>query len=91
MIREDAVEAIRRLKQQSGRNILVAGSGTLLQTLMQLDLVDAYRFLIFPVVVGQGKHLFEPQTTATLELTSLEKFSSGVIAVTYQPKRATTN
>jgi len=87
---ENFIEAIRILKQKPGRNILVAGSATLLQTLMQLDLVDEYRFLIFPVIVGQGKRLFDAQTTTALELTSFEKFSSGVIAVTYRPKQEST-
>jgi dihydrofolate reductase len=87
IIRDNFVEEIRKLKQQPGQNILVAGSADLLQTLMQLNLVDEYRFLIFPVVVGQGKRLFDAQTPATLELTSFEKFSSGVVALTYRPKR----
>lgn len=86
MIRENPVEAVRSLKQQSGQHILVAGSGTLLQSLIQHDLVDEYRFLVFPVMVGQGKTRFNAPKTTALELTSFERFSSGVIAVTYKPK-----
>ncbi|MBL8165506.1 MAG: dihydrofolate reductase family protein [Anaerolineae bacterium] len=54
-----------KLKQQSGRNILVVGSGMLSQPLIQHDLVDAYRVLIFPVIVGQGKHLSDAQMGQT--------------------------
>lgn len=88
IIRENIVEEIQKLKQQPGQNILVAGSADLLQTLMELDLVDEYRFLVFPVIAGKGKRLFDAQLTATLELISFEKFSSGVVALTYRPRQS---
>jgi dihydrofolate reductase len=54
---------------------------------MQHDLVDRYRFLVYPVVVGQGKRLFQEGTTATLKLVEAKSFSSGVVAQIYQPER----
>jgi dihydrofolate reductase len=58
LIREDIPQALARLKQEPGRDILVAGSGQLVQTLVQNDLVDEYRLMVFPVILGKGKLLF---------------------------------
>src|SRR5215203_7072393 len=58
IIKENVSEEISRLKQQSGKDILVFGSGDLVNTLLEHDLVDEYRLMIFPVVVGSGKRLF---------------------------------
>ncbi len=51
--------AIIKLKQQPGQTLLVAGSGVLVQALMHHDLVDEYRLLVYPLVPGKGKHLFQ--------------------------------
>src|SRR5689334_6651558 len=58
IIRDDVVEAITQLKQQPGRDILIDGSATLVRSLMATDLIDEYRLLIQPVVMGTGKRLF---------------------------------
>ncbi len=58
---------VRRLKEQPGRNILVGGSANLIETLKQHDLVDEYRLMVFPIVLGAGKRLFQDGTaTSTL-------------------------
>jgi dihydrofolate reductase len=88
IIRDDIVAEITRLKQQDGRDILVYGSAALAQTLMQHDLVDAYRLLVYPVVVGTGKRFFQDGATATLRLVEAKSFSSGVAALIYEPARA---
>jgi len=85
IFRANEVDEIKRLKQQPGGDILVAGSGTLLQTLMAHDLVDEYRFLVYPLVVGAGKRLFSEQSKATLRLIETKPFSTGVVALTYVP------
>jgi dihydrofolate reductase len=87
IIRENIMEEITRLKQQNGGNILVYGSGALADSLMQAGLVDEYRLLVYPVVVGSGKRLFKDNRTATLKLASSQDFSSGVVALIYQPER----
>jgi dihydrofolate reductase len=87
LIKGNMVEEITKLKQQDGPDLVVHGSATLVQTLMQHDLVDRYRFLVYPVVVGQGKRLFQEGTTATLKLVEAKSFSSGVVAQIYQPER----
>jgi len=86
IIKENVSEEISRLKQQSGKDILVFGSGDLVNTLLEHDLVDEYRLMIFPVVVGSGKRLFgEGVDTTALKLLDTRTFGSGVVLLTYQP------
>ena len=87
IIKGDVVEEIAKLKQQDGQDIVVHGSATLVQTLMQHDLVDRYRLLVYPVVLGKGKRLFHEGTTATLKLVEAQAFSTGVTALIYEPSR----
>lgn len=85
LINNNIVEEITKLKQQDGPDIMVHGSATLVQTLMQHSLVDRYRLLVYPVVVGKGKRLFQEGNTATLKLVESQSFSSGVVALMYEP------
>lgn len=87
LIKDNIVEEITKLKQQDGQDITVHGSATLVQTLMQHDLVDRYRLLVYPVVIGKGKRLFQEDATATLKLVKTQAFSSGVTALIYEPDR----
>jgi dihydrofolate reductase len=87
LIKDNVMEEITKLKEQDGQDIAVHGSATLVQTLMQHDLVDRYRLLVYPVVVGKGKRLFKEGTTATLKLLESQSFSSGVVALVYEPDR----
>ncbi len=87
LIQDNIVEEITNLKQQDGKDITVHGSATLVQTLMQHDLVDRYRLLVYPVVVGKGKRLFKEGIPATLKLLESQSFSSGVVALVYEPER----
>jgi dihydrofolate reductase len=87
LIKDNIVEEITKLKQQDGKDIAVHGSATLVQTLMQHDLVDRYRLLVYPVVVGKGKRLFNEGIPATLKLLESQSFSSGVVALVYEPDR----
>src|SRR5262245_28637336 len=85
LIKEKVVEQVSQLKQQPGQDILLFGSGTLVQTLMQHDLVDRYNLLLYPVVLGKGKRLFSDGSNATVRLVETKTFSSGVVALSYQP------
>jgi dihydrofolate reductase len=88
IIRDDVVEAITQLKQQPGRDILIDGSATLVRSLMATDLIDEYRLLIQPVVMGTGKRLFTNEIpSAQLKLMDATPLSLGVVALTYQPDR----
>jgi len=87
LIKDNIVEEIKKLKQQDGQDITVHGSATLIQTLIQHDLVDRIRLLVYPVVIGKGKRLFKEGTAATLNLVEARPFSSGVTALIYEPER----
>jgi len=87
LIKDNIVAEITKLKQQEGQDITVHGSATLVQTLIKHDLVDRYRLLVYPVVLGKGKRLFQEETTTTLKLVETRSFSSGVAALIYEPER----
>ena len=79
-----AVE-IKKLEEQPGKDILVAGSAELVHMLMQHDLVDELRLIIHPIVVGGGKRLFgEGIDRKILRLVDTKSFSSGIVVLTYQ-------
>ena len=86
-IRDDIVEKITNLKQQDGKDITVHGSATLVQTLARHDLVDVYRLLVYPIVLGRGKRLFAEGVPATFKLLESRSFGSGVVALVYEPDR----
>ena len=87
LIRGNLVEEVNRLKQQDGQNMAVHGSARLAQTLMQHDLVDCLRLLIYPLVVGKGLRLFKEGAAATWKLVESQAFRSGVVALVYEPAR----
>jgi len=88
LIKENVVEEVSRLKQQPGQDILVAGSGQLVHTLMQHDLIDEYRFMVHPIVLGSGKRLFrDGSDTKVLRLVDTKTFSSGVVVLYYEPAK----
>ena len=85
LLRGDLAEEITKLKAQPGRDILVFGSGRLVETLLRHELVDEYRLLVFPVVLGRGRRLFPEGLAITLGLVEAKPFSSGVVSLTYRP------
>lgn len=88
IIRANVYDELSRLKQQAGLDILIFGSGTLVKSLMQYDLIDEYRLMVFPVVVGNGKRLFQDGSEQkSLELMETKTFSSGVVVLSYKPDR----
>ncbi|MEA2684049.1 MAG: hypothetical protein QOK05_2377 [Chloroflexota bacterium] len=88
LVKGSVLEEIRKLKEQPGRDLLLAGSGQLFRTLASEDLIDLYRFMLFPVVLGKGLQLFdEAVARRTLELTSQRALSTGVLVLEYTPAR----
>ena len=83
-IEGDVVEFVRRLKDEPGRELQVHGSHGLVQTLLGAGLVDEFNLFIFPVVLGDGKRLFEPGVPpAGVRLVDSEASATGVIIATY--------
>jgi dihydrofolate reductase len=89
VIRGDAASQIARLKEQVARDIVIAGSAKLVQFLADHDLVDEYRLMVFPVVLGTGKRLFaDLAAPSTMRLVDSKAVGpDGVIILTYQPAR----
>ena len=82
----DVVDEVRRLKASDGSALHIWGSSELLQTLIAADLMDEYRLWVFPVVLGEGKRLFENGLPARrLSLVATQSTPSGVVLNTYRP------
>jgi dihydrofolate reductase len=88
LIEGDVAEEVSKLKRQPGKDILIFGSGNLVNTLMRHDLIDEYRLMIFPIIVGSGQRLFaDGIDEMVLELVDTETFGSGVVVLTYRSAR----
>jgi dihydrofolate reductase len=86
LIEGDAAEGIAALKQEDGPELQVHGSGNLIQTLLRHNLIDQYRLLIFPLVIGSGKRLFSEGTIPSgLKLVDSTVSTTGVVMGTYEP------
>jgi dihydrofolate reductase len=86
LLKGDVAEAVARLKEQSGKDLGILGSGELIQSLMRHNLIDEYVLLIFPLVLGSGRRLFrDGGVPATLRLVNSVTTTTGVIIATYQP------
>ena len=92
VISENVAGEIRKLKEEDGQDIYVAGSGVLINSLIDDGVIDEYRLMVHPVVVGKGQRLFaERETPAAMDLTSTEALPNGVIVMTYVPSAAEAN
>ena len=81
----DTAEQIAKMKQRDGKNIIKYGNGSLDKTLVDHDLIDEFHFTVFPVVVGQGRRLFEGIDTSRLNLkfAGTQPFSNGLVTLNY--------
>ncbi len=88
MLKGDVVEEIRKLRQKVGGNIVVHGSARLVQTLLEHDLVDELRLMVFPVVLGMGKRLFgDTSDKKPLQLVNSKMVGDGIAILIYRPAR----
>jgi dihydrofolate reductase len=87
VIGADFAERVSELKEQIAGDILVAGSGKLVRSLAEHDLVDEYRLMVFPLVLGSGRRLFGDGTPRTvLQLTDAKPLGpAGLYVLTYRP------
>ena len=88
LIKGDAAEAVRKLKQAPGKSLLQYGVGELTHTLLQHGLVDELRILVCPFAFGAGPRIFEHMGFNILKLLDTKTFSSGVVALRYQPQQS---
>jgi dihydrofolate reductase len=90
LLEGDAADAVAGLKQRLDHDLVVLGSGALVQSLRRANLVDEYVLLIHPLVLGSGSRLFpEGGTVAPLRLVDTRTTSTGVLVATYQPAEPT--
>ena len=83
---EEMIDAIQKLKQEPGKDIVLFGGARIAQTLAKLNLIDEYRFKVEPVVVGSGSRLFENvKDRIKLKLIKSKEFACGVMGIYYQP------
>jgi dihydrofolate reductase len=88
LIKGDAAEEISKLKQELGGDLLQYGVGELTQTMLKAQLVDEFRFLVFPFAFGEGPRIFEHMGVNILKLVETKTFSSGVVAMHYEPQNS---
>src|SRR5437764_8222031 len=82
----DFMQAIRELKEQPGKDLLLAGSGQLFNALMRENLIDVYRLMVHPIVLGRGKRLFaEGAGQTVLSLTETKRFATGMVILEFEP------
>jgi len=81
-------EEVQKLKEQPGGDMVIFGSGTIVRKMTELGLIDEYRFLVNPVVLGEGKSMFGPlKAMLKLELLNSRTFGNGNVLLTYKPTK----
>jgi len=92
LLKGDVAQAVARLKEEPDMDLMVLGSGELVQTLMQHHLVDQYTLLIHPLVLGSGRRLFnDGGAYASLRLVDVKTTTTGVLIATYEPAEPAAN
>jgi len=86
VVKGNVAEEVSKLKEQPGGDIVIHGSARLVQTLLEDDLIDEYRLMVFPIVLGSGKRLFgDTGKATTLKVVDSKTVGAGVVILTYQP------
>lgn len=85
----EVVTAVAALKRQEGRNLLVYGSGTFVQTLLRHGSVDELRLLLYPLVLGSGRRFFSSEARLPLKLAASRDLGAGVMLLIYEPTAGT--
>ena len=89
LVKENIAQEISKMKEQPGKDMVIFGSGSIVSTFMQLGLIDEYRIIVNPVVLGNGKPLFKGiNDKQNLKLLKTRVFSSGIVILFYEPTQA---
>ena len=89
MLSGDFMQAIRELREQPGRDLLLAGSGQLFNALMRENLIDVYRLMVHPIVLGPGPRLFaNEEGRRPLDLVDVKQFGKGIVVLELAPAKA---
>jgi len=85
ILKEINSEEIKKLKQETGKDMVIFGSGTIVQAMTNLNLIDEYRLMINPVILGQGKPMFKDlKDIVNLKLLNTKTFKNGNVLLCYQ-------
>ena len=87
LVRDNIVEEILKLKQQSDKDIAVFGSANLMSELMRMDLIDEHRVMVNPVILGSGTPLFQTKDKLALKLLRTKTFKNGNVLLYYAPDK----
>jgi len=87
IIRDNPIDAVRKLKAEPGKNIITDGSSQLVHALLQHDLVDELFLHVYPVALGKGKRVFPDRVDAKLKLQSATPYPTGVVGLDYIRER----
>ena len=90
LLHGDIPAAVAEVKESSGTNLVIMGSGVLIGSLMEADLIDEYLLMIHPLVLGTGRRMFAGRAQASLRLVESITTSTGVLIATYEAARAET-
>jgi dihydrofolate reductase len=89
LVKENIAEEISKMKTQPGKDMVIFGSGSIVSTFMQLGLIDEYRIIVNPVVLGNGNPLFKGiNDKQNLKLLNTRVFDSGIVILFYEPAQA---
>ena len=85
VVKNNLAVEVSKLKAQTGKDILILGSGSIIAQLTEMDLIDEFRFIVNPVILGGGKSQFnENLTRKQLKLTDIRSLASGIVILYYQ-------
>ncbi len=88
IVRSDPVKEVARLKEGSGKDIQIVGSGSIVSAIVRAGLVDDFRLRVQPILLGSGRSLFPDQAERLrLKLVNAQPFKSGVLGLQYEPRR----
>lgn len=89
LIQQLVPEEITKMKQQEGKDMVIFGGAGIAQSFMRHELIDEYRIMVNPIILGKGKPLFEDMThRMNLKLMKTRTFNSGVVMLVYEPTKA---
>jgi dihydrofolate reductase len=88
LVKGDLAAEVRKMKEEAGKDILIFGSGTIVSQLAQEGLIDEYRIIVNPLVIGKGRTMFDGvKDRMTLKLATTRAFGNGNVLLTYQSNR----
>ena len=85
VVRSDAAEEVAKLRQQSGKDMILWGSISVAQSLMNAGLIDEYRLVVCPLVLGDGKPLFRDRSSLGMKLLKSTAYDRGAVQLVYAP------